>query len=341
LSGDGILVLGGQEVEDLLRDREEEIVGVVAKAYIAHGEGQSSLPHSTFLRFPNDEVNRIIALPAFLGDRFEVAGLKWIASFPNNIRQGLARASALLILNDCDNGRPEIILEGSIISARRTAASAALAASTLLPAKHPQQVGLIGTGVINFQIARFLHILCAAESFLVYDVDMARAGRFAAALRKDSRAIEVRLAKSMKEILSACPLVSFATTAVHPHVSDLSSCQPDTTILHISLRDLAPEAILACDNVVDDADHVCRAQTSMHLAEQATGGREFIRCALADILVGRVPARRGDGTTAVFNPFGLGILDIAVGQLVAQAAITEGRGSMITSFFPAAGEFSA
>ena len=334
MSHDEILVLGGRDVDELLSGREAEIVEVVAKAYIVHGEGQSSLPHSTFLRFPGDEVNRIIALPAFLGDGFEVAGLKWISSFPGNLERGLARASALLVLNHCDNGRPSAILEGSIISARRTAASAALAASTLLAGRNPGQIGLIGTGVINNEIARFLRILLAAERFLLYDLDTARGGRFATALAKSPDAAEVRIASSVEEVLASCRLISFATTASCPHVADLSLCPPGATILHISLRDLAPEVILACDNVVDDADHVCRAQTSLHLAEQATGGRDFIRCTLADIIKGREPARREDAAITIFSPFGLGILDVALGKLVVESARTAKRGTVISSFFP-------
>lgn len=331
---DDILVLGGRDVDELLSGREAEIVEVIAKAYIVHSEGQSSLPHSTFLRFPGDEVNRIIALPAFLGDHFEVAGLKWISSFPGNLERGLARASALLILNDRDNGRPQVILEGSIISARRTAASAALAASKLLAGKHPEPVGLIGAGAINYEIAQFVRILCGANRFLLYDLDTARADRMAATLGNGPGGGEARVAASVEEVLASCPLVSFATTATRPHVTGLSGCPPEATILHVSLRDLAPEAILACDNVVDDADHVCRAQTSLHLAEQATGGRDFIRCTLADILRGRAPVRRGDGSVAVFSPFGLGILDVALGKLVVESARAARCGTTISSFFP-------
>jgi ornithine cyclodeaminase len=331
---DDLLILKGHEVLSLLEGREPELLRAVRLAYESHAAGNSSLPHSTFLRFPSDERNRIIALPAYLGDGFGVAGIKWVSSFPGNLDLGRDRASAVIILNSVRTGQPEAVIEGSVISAKRTAASAALAAQTLQTGGREANVGIVGCGLINFEIARHVRAACPEVSaFTVFDLDPERARQFAEKCR-GQLGVEAGVAADLGALLRGSRLVSFATTAVRPHLRDLSACAPGSTVLHISLRDLAPEAILSCDNVVDDIDHVCRAQTSVHLAEQAVGHRDFIRCTLADVLLGAAPARRDPESVAVFSPFGLGVLDLAVAKYVRDLAVEHGRGSVIGSFLP-------
>ena len=328
-----IAILRGSEVRAVLAGRELELIQAVRIAYETHGDGDSSLPHSTFLPFPGQPRDRIIALPAYLGGACPIAGVKWVSSFPDNLHLGVDRASAVVILNSPQTGRPEAVLEGSVISAKRTAASAALAAQCLLSGSKVGRVGMIGCGLINFEIARFLlAVFPEAETFVLFDKDEARAKQFEN--KKIFDGVGVEIAKDVKAVLRNCPLISIATTALTPHIGELRECPPGSAILHISLRDLAPEVILSCDNVVDDIDHVCRAQTSVHLAEQLVGHRKFIRCTLADILRGRAPARNGSETFSVFSPFGLGVLDLAVAKLVRDLALQQGLETVIGSFLP-------
>jgi 2,3-diaminopropionate biosynthesis protein SbnB len=335
-SGDSdrdLFVVGADDIRAALDGHEKEVLLTIKKAYEAHSRGQTSLPHSIFLHFPADESSRIIALPAYIGGETNCAGLKWIASVPANLERGLDRASAVLILNSPVTGRPKAMLEGSIISAWRTAASAVLA-STVLSNKKVRSVGFIGCGLINRHVAQFIvAIYPDVRRFFVFDSDPDRARKYKEQCESQFPGVKVETANGIDEVLRNSSLISFATTAKEPYVDDLDMCSSGSVILHISLRDLAPTVILACDNVVDDVDHVCRAQTSLHLAEQNTRDRKFIRCTLGDILTGKSAGYRDEGVV-VFSPFGLGILDVALGVYVLERTIAAKKGCIVQSFLP-------
>ena len=142
-------------------------------------------PPSYFLRFPDRPSARIIALPASIGGDVRVDGLKWISSFPGNVAAGIPRASAVLILNDRETGYPFAVLESSIISATRTAASAALAADRLTRDRgRPTRIGFVGAGLI----ARYVHTYLAGTGWSfdeigVYDSSADSAAGFRGHLR--------------------------------------------------------------------------------------------------------------------------------------------------------------
>ncbi|MEU3416029.1 2,3-diaminopropionate biosynthesis protein SbnB [Streptomyces sp. NPDC006658] len=338
-----MLILTAGQVRQVLDGAEQQVVEAVSRAYRLHAAGRTVLPHSLFLRFPEEARNRIIALPAYLGDagdagdtgaRQPVAGVKWISSFPGNTAVGLERASAVIVLNSMRTGHPDVLLEGSVISARRTAASAALAAATLAPREPQTGVTLIGCGVINFQVLVFLRaLLPELAEVTLFDLDPARARAFAERCAARLPGLRTAIAERSEDALAAHRLVSLATTAATPHL-DPSPCPPGTLLLHLSLRDLAPETILSSVNIVDDGDHVCRESTSLHLAEQQAGHRDFIADSIGAILTGGRRERDPEALT-VFSPFGLGVLDLAVADLVRHRAQEQGLGTDVPDFLPA------
>jgi len=308
-----ITFIDAAQVGASLAGRERELIDLAAHSYTTHANGDSRIPHADFLRFPGKERERIIAKIGYLGGARPVCGIKWVASFPDNVANGLPRASALMILNCLETGRPTHVLEGSIISAQRTAASAALAAR-LLHRKPMARLGVIGCGPINREVVRF--ILADSRpisSIVVFDIDPERARATVRHIGESFRG-PVAYARRAEDVLAACDLVSFATSAVHPSVNDLSMCDPESTLLHVSLRDLSADAVLQADNVVDDIDQVLQENTSVHLAEQRLGRRDFIRATLADVIAGK-PARMA-GKPSLFSPFGLAVLDLAFAEQV-------------------------
>jgi len=329
-----MLILGADEVRHVLDGAESTVLDVVRRAYTLHARGRTSVPHSVFLRFPGDDRNRIIGLPAYLADDEPVAGMKWISSFPGNIDRGIERASAAIIVNSMSTGHPEALIEGSTISARRTAASAAVAASTLAGSAPETGVTLVGCGVINFEVLRFLLVaLPTVDTVTVFDLDATRAGDFASRVGARWPHLKVTTAGRIEDALAAHTLVSLATTASVPHLTG-EHFRPGTLVLHLSLRDLTPATVLAAVNVVDDTDHVCRAATSLHLAEQEVGHRAFVDAAIGDILLAGEGFQRGPDDLTVFSPFGLGMLDLALAGLVRREAVREGLGTDVPGFLP-------
>jgi N-[(2S)-2-amino-2-carboxyethyl]-L-glutamate dehydrogenase len=332
-SAPAFAVIPGAQVQQALDGCENEVTALVEAAYRLHGAGDSVNPPSYFLQFPDRPSSRIIALPASIGGQVGVDGLKWISSFPENVAAGIPRASAVLILNDQDTGYPFACLESSIISATRTAAMAALAAGRLSRGRRrPTRVGFFGAGLI----ARYIHTFLAGTGWSfdeigVHDLSAESAAGFCGYLEQSGAAGRVAVHGSAEQLIRSSDMVVFATVAGEPHVSDLSWFEGNQLVLHVSLRDLAPEILLASTNIVDDVEHCLKANTSPHLAEQLTGNRDFVHGTLGDVIAGQVtvPADR----PAVFSPFGLGVLDLAVGKYVYDELAGTGELRVVGDFF--------
>jgi N-[(2S)-2-amino-2-carboxyethyl]-L-glutamate dehydrogenase len=326
-------IINGKTVFDVVRAHRCECIQIVRDAYLAHAEGQSVNPDSYFLRFPDKPDCRIIALPAYLGNSFDVAGLKWIASFPANAQRGFPRASAVLVLNNCETGYPFAILESSIISAARTAASAVLAAHWLNgQSSRAHTLGIVGTGFIARYVYEFLiDTGWTIGDVRLYDRSPQESEKFRNTTCRVERHRTVTIVPDAASLVRTCDLIVFATVASTPYIADASLFDHNPLVLHISLRDLAPEILLASQNVVDDVEHVMKANTSPHLAEQKAGNRSFVTGTLADIMTGRRLVDRS--RPIIFSPFGMGILDLAVGKWVYDQAVAGGRDLRLSDFF--------
>jgi N-[(2S)-2-amino-2-carboxyethyl]-L-glutamate dehydrogenase len=326
-------VISGAQVQRALQGREKQVMELVEATYRLHGAGESVNPPSYFLRFPDRPTARIIALPASIGGPIRVDGLKWISSFPENVAAGIPRASAVLILNDHDTGYPFACMESSIISATRTAASAALGADRLSRGRpRPARVGFVGTGLI----ARYIHTFLAGTGWSfdeigVHDLSADSAAGFRGHLQRSGVAGAITVHESAEGLIRSSDLVVFATVAGAPHVHEVSWFAHNPVVLHVSLRDLAPEILLGSTNIVDDVEHCLKADTSPHLVEQRTGSREFLHGTLDDVLAGRVSVP-GD-RPVVFSPFGLGVLDLAVGKYVYDEVSRSDELHVIDGFF--------
>lgn len=325
-------VVAGKTIHRIISSDLDRCVSVVRDAYLTHAAGRSVNPNSYFLRFPDKPSSRIIALPAHLGEPYDVSGIKWIASFPENIRKGFPRASAVLLLNHHDTGYPFACLESSIISAARTAASAIVAAGALRESRSIGTLGIAGNGLI----ARYIYDFFVGtgweiERIALFDTTAGESARFEREVCGARHASRVTCHDRIESLITTSDVLVLATTAGTPHITDPALFSHNPLVLHISLRDLSPELLLAANNVVDDVDHVMNANTSPHLAEQLSGRRDFVNGTIADVVLGR--CKIDPDRPTIVSPFGLGVLDLAVGQWVYSVACASGEAMIIPNFF--------
>lgn len=324
-------IISGADIAKLLPTLRGEILKVVEAAYILHDDGLTNNPDSYFLRFPERPQDRIIALPASMTGDDPISGIKWIASYPQNIERNLQRASAVLLLNDYDTGYPLACLEASQISSARTAASAVVAARALAGKRLTNvKVCYVGAGVI----ARTIHDFFVADGWgtptvNIYDLNDASALSMCKHVKK-SGCSETVVFDDLNEAISQSDIIVFATNASEPYVMDSKVFSAGKIVLNISLRDIGPEVIHGAFNICDDVEHCMKANTSPHLTEQKYNTRSFVHGTIAAILKNRVEVDRT--RPLIVSPFGLGVLDLAVGSLILRKCLASGAHVSIPDF---------
>ena len=115
-----------------------------------HGLQMNFPQKSDIEGFPLDDGpdRRFMAMPAYLGGRFHIAGQKFYGSNSHNAALGLPRSILMVTLSDVDTGAPKAIMSANLLSAMRTGAMPAMAA-TYLANKDSEVLSLLGPGVIN------------------------------------------------------------------------------------------------------------------------------------------------------------------------------------------------
>ncbi|WP_197388471.1 2,3-diaminopropionate biosynthesis protein SbnB [Ralstonia pseudosolanacearum] len=308
-------LIGAPQISAWLEQHPAKVFDLVCQAYQHYADGNTVNPDSYFLRFPDSDRNRIIALPASIEGDAPITGIKWIASFPANVDVGLDRASAALLINDRKTGYPLACMEGSLISAARTAASAVVGATYLHPTPGKvKRLGVVGAGPIAQGALRLLGQLgWEIDELCVCDLSETRASLFR---EKCSGWVGRSRNADLQTTLSESDMILFATSATAPFVTAQPWLSHAPTILHMSLRDLSADIILASQNVADDPDHCMKAQTSLHLAQQQCGHKAFVDGGAAALIRGQI--KPDAGRTRIFSPFGMGVLDLAVAQAILQ-----------------------
>lgn len=323
-----MLYLTRGDVATVGGDHSELYVAALHKALVAHAEGRTAQPLKPYLRVGEGHIaDRIIAMPAYVGDP-GMSGLKWIGSKHDNPEHGRERASAIIVLNDPATNYPVAILEGSLISAWRTAAVTCLAVRHLAR-RDFTDVALIGCGVIGrTQITALLEQFPQIRTVHAYDVRPEAAQALAERIGD-----RVRVAPSAEDAVRAGDVVVPCTVTDRPYI-EFSWLKPGTFLANVSIMDTHKDVFLGADKViVDDWDQSNREKKTINqLVLEGSFSRERLHAELGEVLAGTRPGRETDDEIILLNPMGMAVEDIACAAEVYQRAKAQGVGTWLSLY---------
>lgn len=303
--------------------RLTHIVEAVVRAREA---GECVNPSKTYLRY-GDARNRIIAMPAYVGGAFGLAGIKWVAGFPGNPGLGLPRAHSAIVLNDAQTGRPTAMISGGLLNGLRAAAVSGLMLRAYMKARRPSAVRL---GIVGWGPVGRLHLQMCADLL---------GERLARATLCDLRPIDpetvphglrgiTEIAGGWRELYRGADVVATCTVSAKRYIDERPPA--GALLLNVSLRDYVPDSVFKTTAaVVDDWAEVCRENTDIERLHLERGMKASEAMTLADVVCRGGLEEMPADVPVFFNPMGLGVFDIAIAGYYAEQAMERGIGIVL------------
>jgi alanine dehydrogenase len=305
-----LLLLNAEDVRNLID--LPSLFDALERALRDLSAGKASAPPRTVARTPGGFLG---SMPGYLPGTLEA---KLVAVFPGNHERGLPSHQALIALFDEETGMPLCLMDGTVITAVRTGATAAVAARALARGG-ARSLAILGAGVQGrSHLDAFPHL---------FDLDEIRV------TSRDPRHAET-LAGSHPE---ARAVASFEEAV---RGADLVCCCTDAEEPVLSHRWLAPGAHVSSVGVGAEIDEATVRASSIFVewrgaAENPppTGSAELqgldpsTIAEIGEVLAGSHQGRRSDDELTLYKSTGHAVEDAAAARQVFDRASAEGVGT--------------
>jgi ornithine cyclodeaminase len=327
LSQEDVIAAGGLNMAKCIEAVEE--------ALACHSRNETVMPSKTVVRWGDASSEatrgRINAMPAYLGGKVDMVGIKWIGSSPMNPKNhNLPRASGILILNDPDTKLPLAIMDTQVISAMRTGAAGGVGIK-YLSRTDSRVMGIIGAGVqARTQAMAAAVVRPRLEKILVYDLAPERAESWCRDMQKQLGIACSPVASAEEAVRQSCFFVT--VTTAHEPIVKADWIQPGQTFIHMAGYEDEVAVVAKADRIIVDSwvEIKHRALQTLFLAyEQGVIGDDDIDAEIGEVIIGRKKGRENDGQFIYYNTVGMGIEDIAFGESLYREARAKNIGTRL------------
>ncbi|SEA81386.1 ornithine cyclodeaminase [Eubacterium aggregans] len=320
----------------------------------SHGCMVTFPEESDFPNMPKDGPDRrFMAMPAYVGGKFDIAGMKWYGSNVDNREKALPRSILMVMLNDKETGAPLSLMSANLLSSYRTSAIPGVGVKNLA-VEDAKVLGIVGPGVINTTtVETFAKLRPTLDTLKIKGRGQAAIDRCIAYVKeKCPQFTNIIVVDTLEECVRDSDILSFATSTA---MGDGPSAYP-----HVETEWIKPGALFCVPGAADfDDDFIAKEDTKLvvdNIALYEAWAEEYPYptyntvyipgCKFMDmvhdsklkkdriedlgaILNGKKPGRRDDDQVIIYSIGGMPVEDVAWGKEVYDRAMAEGIGKKL------------
>ena len=354
LSEEDMIKAGVKDMASCVEVMEDLLITLYKGDYVMGGANHNS--HGCMIMFPDDpqfegmpknaDDRRFMAMPAYLGGRYQMAGMKWYGSNVDNKKKGLPRSILMMMLNDKDTGAPLALMSANLVSAYRTGGIPGVGAKYLAK-KDAKVVSIIGPGVMGkTSLAAFVSVCPQVDTVKIKGRSQRSMDAFVKFVKEELPQIKhIELCDTVEEAVRDSDIISFTTT-VRDDVSSFPYISGDwikkgALISMPSAARFDDEFLAGCKLVVDNSKlyeaweeeypyptypqvQIIGTKFTDLKHDGKIKAEDII--AITDIIEKRRPGRESDDEIIVYSVGGMPVEDIAWGGTVYRNAVKMGIG---------------
>lgn len=355
LSEPDMIKAGVKNMDQCVEAMEDLLVTLNKGDYVMAGVNHNS--HGAQVIFPDDpqfegmpknaDDRRFMAMPAYLGGKYQMAGMKWYGSNCENKASGLPRSILMMMLNDKDTGAPLALMSANLVSCYRTGAIPGVGAK-YLARKDSETVTIIGPGVMGRTcLLAFLSVCPKITTIKVKGRGLRSLHAFEEFVKKECPQIQqVIVCDSMEEAVKDSDIICVTSTAPvkeidFPYIAEDWVKKGALICLPSAARFDDDFLINRCKKVVDNYKlyeawaeefpypsyemvQIIGSKFTDYLHEGRIQQEDIVD--IADIINKKHPGRESDDEIIVYSVGGMPVEDIAWGGTVYRNALKEGIG---------------
>ncbi|MBI4523451.1 MAG: ornithine cyclodeaminase family protein [Deltaproteobacteria bacterium] len=323
-----MLVLCEKDIHQLVNFAE--LIETLKHAHIQFSTGKAVMPVRLVVPLP--EINgRITSMPAYLSDD-KALGMKVVTFFPENPKRNLPIILATINLYSSETGKLLAVMDGTYITAIRTASTSAMATNALANPETPV-LGVLGAGVQARAHIQALSKVRRISQIQVYDL-FANAAQELKQEMGPQVGVRIEVVGSAEEAVRGADLLVTVTTAKDPiinsdwlkpgvHINAIGSHRPD-------LREIDPQTLKRATVYVDSREAIMAECGDILLAIREGAITEgHIAGEIGEVLAGKKAGRTRADEVTLYKAVGIAIQDVATARLVYDKAVQQRVGTNV------------